>query len=125
MAATITPITAPQNPDVTGREIIVDGTVVLSGSYPVGGDILDLTQLGDLLRTSQLPTQVEVWEDPAAGTSANSPTFAQFVYCPGTTLANGKLAIAVAGTQLTAETYATVFPNGLPTLRVRVWAPSY
>lgn len=125
MAATITPITAPQNPDVTGREIIVDGTVVLSGNYPVGGDIFDLTELGDLLKTSQLATQVEVWEDPAAGTSANSPTFAQFVYCPGTTLANGKLAIALLGVQSIAQTYAAAFPNGLPTLRVRVWAPSY
>lgn len=125
MAATITPITAPYNPDVTGREIIAYGTVVLSGSYPVGGDILDLTQLGDLLKTSQLPNEVYVWEDPAAGTSATSPTFAQFVYCPGTTLANGKLAIALLGVQSTAQTYALAFPNGLPTLRVCVWAPAY
>lgn len=119
---TITPITAPQNPDTTGREIIVDGTAVLSGDYVANGDTLNLTQLGDLLKTSQLPTKVEVWEDPAAGTL---PSFAQFVFCPGTTLANGVLAIALIGVEATAEAYATLFPDGLPTLRVRVWAPSY
>jgi len=127
MATTITPIIAPQNPDVTNRQIIVDGTVVLSGNYGVGGstgDVLNLTQLGDLLKTSQLPTKVEVWEAPAAGTA---PTFAQFVFSPGTTLANGLLSIAeVAGTIPAAATaYATIFAAGLPTLRVRVWAPSY
>ena len=90
----VTPITAPQNPDTTGREIIVDGTVALSGSYTVHGDTLNLQQFQDLAKSSQLPTKVEVWEDPAAGTS---PTFAQFVFCPGTTQLNGLLAIAAAG----------------------------
>lgn len=119
---TITPITAPQNPDTTGREIIIDGTVVLSGSYTVHGDTFNLQQLGDLLKSSQLPTKVNVWEDTAAGTS---PTFAQFVFCPGTTQLNGLLAIAIAGTELTAETYASAFSSGLPTLRVRAWFPAY
>ncbi|MGC1782806.1 MAG: hypothetical protein WA708_09825 [Acidobacteriaceae bacterium] len=122
MATSISPIIAPQNPDTTGREIIVDGTVTLSGSYVVHGDTLNLQQFGDLLKSSQLPTEVDVWEDPAAGTS---PTFAMFVFCPGTTQANGKLAIAIAGTELTAETYATAFPSGLPTLRIRAWFPAY
>jgi hypothetical protein len=122
MAATITPITAPQNPDTTGREIIADGTVVLSGSYTVHGDTLNLQQLQDLAKSSQLPTKVEVWEDPPAGTS---PTFAQFVFCPGTTQLNGLLAIALIGVELTAETYATAFPGGLPTLRIRAWFPCY
>ena len=119
----VTPITAPQNPDTTGREIIVDGTVALSGSYTIHGDTLNLQQFQDLAKSSQLPTKVEVWEDPAAGTS---PTFAQFVFCPGTTQLNGLLAIAAAGgTELTAETYASAFPGGLPTLRIRAWFPAY
>lgn len=122
MAATITQILALQNPDTTERELIVDGTVALSGSYTVHGDTLNLQQLGDLLKSSQLPTKVEVWEDPAAGTS---PTFAQFVFCPGTTQLNGLLAIALTGTELTAETYAAAFPGGLPTLRIRAWFPAY
>jgi hypothetical protein len=122
MATKITPTIAPQNPDTTGREIIVDGIVVLSGSYTVHGDTLNLQQFGDLLKSSQLPIQVDVFEDPPAGTS---PTFAQFVFCPGTTQANGLLAIALAGTELTAETYASAFSAGLPTLRVRAWFPAY
>jgi hypothetical protein len=120
---TVSPIIAPQTPDVTEREVIVDGTAVLSGSYVVHGDTLNLQQLGDLLKSSQLPTKVEVWEDPVAGTS---PTFAQFVFCPGTTQTNGLLAIAAAGgTELTAETYASAFPGGLPTLRIRAWFAMY
>lgn len=122
MAATITAIIAPQNPDTTGREIIVDGTVVLSGSYVTHGDAFNLQQLGDFLKSSQLPTRVTVWEDPAAGTS---PTFAQFVFCPGTTQANGLLAIGIDGSEATAEAYSTLFSGGLPTLRVRAWFPSY
>ena len=48
MAATITPITAPQNPDVTEREALVDGTIALTGNYggaATHGDTLNLTQL--------------------------------------------------------------------------------
>lgn len=123
MATQITPIIAPHNPDVTEREIIVDGTIALSGSYTVHGDTLNLQQFGDLLKSSQLPTRVIIWEDPPAGTS---PTFAQFVFCPGTTQANGLLAIAAAGgTELTAETYASAFPSGVPTLRINAWFPAY
>ena len=123
---TITPLIQPQNPDTTDREVIADGTIALSGSYVVGGDTLNLQQLGDYAKSSQLPTKVEVWEDPPAGTAATSPTFVQLVYCPGTTQENGVLAMALAGTQLTAETYATAFADlSIPTLRVRAWFPSY
>ena len=123
MATKITPTIAPQNPDTTGREIIVDGTVALTANYGTStshGDPLDLTQLGDLLKSSQLPTKVEVWEDPAAGTA---PTGYMFIFCPGTTQSNGLLAIAIDGTELTHETYATAFPSGLPTLSIRAWFP--
>lgn len=122
MATLITPVIAPQNPDVTERQLIVDGTVTLSGSYTPHGDTLHLTQFGDLLKSDQLPLRVQIWEAPAAGTS---PTFAQFVFCPGTTQANGLLAIALIGVELTAETYASAFPSGLPTLRIRAWFPAY
>jgi hypothetical protein len=123
---TITPITAPQNPDVTEREIIVDGTVAPTGNYGganTHGDTLDLTQFRDLLKSSQLPTKVEVWEDPPAGTA---PSFAQFVFCPGTTQANGVLSIALAGTELTEnQTYATYPTVAAAVLRIRAWFPAY
>lgn len=124
MAATITPITAPQNPDQTSREIIVDGTIALTGNYGganTHGDTLDLTQFGDLLKSSQLPSKVEVWEGPASGTA---PTFYQFVFCPGTTQKNGVLSI---GSNLTEYTEASAYSAGLlaASLRIRAWFPSY
>lgn len=124
MAATITPITAPQNPDATGRQIIVDGTVVLTGNYGSAsshGDTLNLQQLQDLVKSSQLPTKVEVWEDPPAGTA---PTFYQFVFCPGTTQLNGVLSI---GSNLVEYTQASAYSAGLlaAVLRIRAWFPSY
>ncbi len=124
MAATITQVTAPQNPDVTGRQIIADGTLVLTGTYggaATHGDTLNLQQLSDTLKSSQLPTKVEVWEDPPAGTA---PSFAQFVFCPGTLQTNGVLSIALIGVELVE---AAAYPASLlaAVLRVRVWAPSY
>ena len=117
----VTPITAPQNPDTTGREIIVDGTVALSGSYTVHGDTLNLQQFQDLAKSSQLPTKVEVWEDPTAGAL---PTFYQFVFCPGTTQKNGVLSI---GSNLTEYTEASSYSAALlaAVLRIRAWFPCY
>jgi hypothetical protein len=124
MAATITQITAPQNPDTTAREIIVDGTVVLTANYggaSTHGDTLNLQQLQDLAKSSQLPTNVQVWEDPPAGTA---PTFYQFVFCPGTTQLNGVLSI---GSNLVEYTEASAYSAGLlaAVLRIRAWFPAY
>lgn len=122
MAATITATIAPQNPDTTGREAIFDGTIALTGNYggaSTHGDTLDLTPLYPL--SSQLPTKVEVWEDPAAGTA---PTGYMFIFCPGTTQKNGVLNI---GNNLTEYTQASAYSAGLlaAALRVRAWFPSY
>lgn len=124
MATKITPIIAPNVPDISGREIVLDGTVALTGNYggaSTHGDTLDLTQFGDLLKSSQLPTKVEVFEDPASGTA---PTFYQFVFCPGTTQANGVLSI---GSNLTEYTQASAYSAGLlaAALRIRAWFPAY
>lgn len=131
MAATITPITAPQNPDVTEREALVDGTIALTGNYggaATHGDTLNLTQLQDLAKSSQLPTFVEIWEDPPAGTV---PTGYTFTFCPGTTQANGVLNIlgtgAVAGGVGQEYTQASAYSPALlaAVLRIRAWFPSY
>lgn len=124
MAVTITPTIAPQNPDTTGREIIVDGTLALTGNYggaSTHGDTVDLTQFGDLLKSSQLPIEVDIWEDPPAGTA---PTFYQFVFCPGTTQKNGVVSI---GSNLTEYTQASAYSAGLlaATLRIRAYFPAY
>lgn len=124
MAAKITPIVAPQNPDTTGREIIVDGTIALTGTYggsSTHGDTLDLTQFGDLLKSSQLPTEVDIWEDPSAGTA---PSFYQFTYCPGTTQKNGVVSI---GSNLVEYTEASSYSSALlgAVIRIRAWFPAY
>ena len=124
MAAKITAVVAPQNPDVTEREILVYGSIALTGNYggaSTHGDTLDLTQLGDLLKSSQLPTQVEIWEAPSAGTA---PTFYQFVFCPGTTQKNGVLSI---GSNLTEYTEASAYSAALlgAVINFCAWFPAY
>jgi hypothetical protein len=121
---TITPIIAPQNPDTTGRQIIVDGTVALTTNYGTGsshGDTVNLQQFGDLLKSSQLPLRVVIWEDPPAGTA---PTFYQFVFCPGTSQTNGVVSI---GSNLTEYTQGSAYSAGLlaAVLRIRAWFPAY
>lgn len=121
---TITPLAVLSNPDVTERQVIAEGTIALTANYggaSTHGDTCDLTQLGDALKTSQLSTKVEIWEDPVAGTA---PTFYQFVFCPGTTLKNGVVSI---GSNLTEYTEASAYSAGLlaAVLRIRVYAPAY
>jgi hypothetical protein len=131
MSATITPITAPQNPDITGREIIVDGILALTGNYGGGathGDTVNLQQFQDLAKSSQLPTKVEIWEAPAAGTV---PTGFDFVYCPGNTQLNGVVSIlgtgAAAGGPAQEYAQGTAYSAALlaSVLRIRAWFPSY
>ena len=131
MAATITQITAPQNPDVTERESIVDGTIALTGNYGganTHGDTLNLQQLQALAQSSQLPTKVEIWEAPPAGTA---PTGFEFVFCPGTTQLNGILCVlgtgAAAGGPAQEYTEASAYSAALlaAVLRIRAWFPAY
>lgn len=121
---TITPLPVLSNPDTTARQVIAEGTIALTGNYggaSTHGDTCDLTQLGDALKTSNLPTLVEVWEDPPAGTA---PSFYQFVFCPGTTLSNGVVSI---GSNLVEYTEASSYSSPLlaAVLRIRVYAPLY
>ena len=125
MAATITPTTAPNNPDTTGREIIVDGTIALTGNYggaATHGDTLNLTQLQDLAKSSQFPTQVEIWEAPPAGTA---PTGYIWTFCPGTTQLNGTLNI-MSGVA-TEYTQASAYSAALlaVVLKIRAYFPCY
>jgi hypothetical protein len=131
MAATITPLPVLSNPDTTGRQVIAEGTIALTGNYGGAashGDTLNLTQLGDALKTSNLPTLVEVWEAPASG---SVPTGFTFTFCPGTTLANGVLNILGTGTAAGGPaqeyTQASAYSAALlaAVLRIRVYAPAY
>ena len=125
MSAKITPIIAPYNlPDTTARQIIAYGTIALTANYggaATHGDTLDLTQLGDLLKTSQPPVEVEIWEAPPAGTA---PTFYNFVFCPGTTQNNGVISM---GLNCTEYTQGSAYSAALlaATIIIAVWAPAY
>lgn len=93
-----------QVPDTTQKEIIVDGTITLTGNYGTAashGDPLDFTKpASEFSIGGQAPTRVEIFERPVAGVA---PTFYQYVYCPGPTLAaptqaGGVLSIGATGT---------------------------
>lgn len=125
-----------QVPDTTQKEIIVDGTITLSGNYGAAsghGDPLDFTAPAyEFSIGGQAPTRVEVFERPVAGVA---PTGYSYVYCPGPNLAaptqaGGKLAImgtgaasGQGGTELTnASAYSSFTPslNGI-VLGFRAW----
>ena len=122
----------PNSIDVTQQEFIADGSLTLSGNYGTGsshGDTVNLSQLG--IASDQVPNRVEVFEQPAAGTAATGYVF---VFCPGTTQANGVLCIlgtgaaAGGGGQEITEgsAYSGFSPslNGL-VLRFRAWFPKF
>lgn len=127
---------ASNQPDTTQKEIIVDGTLTLSGNYggaATHGDVLDFTNIPSQFSIGgQAPTRVEVFERPQVGVA---PTGYNFIYCPGPTLAaptqaGGVLAImgtgaasGQGGTELTeGSAYSGFTPslNGL-ILGFRAW----
>lgn len=85
---------------------------VLSGNYTTGGDTCDLTNGGvnsavpvGIGGVSQLISVNIIGTGPAGSVQANG---GEYVFIPGTTLANGKVIIyATAGTQYSAGAYST------------------
>ena len=106
------------NVDNTQSQVLITGTITLTGNYVTNGDTLDLSGLG--APSSGLPTRVEIFEiTPAPGPAYGGI----YTYVPGTTQANGLLQLNVsAGTQTAASAY-----SGLATgfaLGFRAWFPS-
>jgi hypothetical protein len=111
-------ISNTQPVDSTLNEFIVYGTLAFSGTYTANGDVLDLAGFSQLPSNS-VPLRVEVYENVPAGTA---PTGYQFVFCPGTTQANGQLAIfSTEGTQFSGA-YGTTFAGGVA---FRAWFQSF
>lgn len=116
------------NPDTTERELIVDGTLTFSGNYPNFGDTMNLAF--DQVKTQSLPTKVEIYEMPAAGTA---PSGYVYVYAIGTTLANGKVVIMESADQTApgavplAQLPAEAYPAGITgaSVRFRAWFPAF
>lgn len=135
--------------DTTTKQTLVEGTLTFSGNYGTSGsngDPVDFT-LNNLVPPGALPqgtnignyppSRVEIYEAPQAGTA---PTFSQFVYCPGPTIAGptststagctpagGVVSIAQGGTQLTggaAYSSATTPLTGASAIvRFKAWFP--
>ncbi len=111
-------ITDTSQLDNTQNELLVEGTLTFTGSYPTNGDTLDLSQLG--IPSNSLPRRVEVFE----ATPAPGPAYgASFVFLPGTTQANGLLELFSGTTQIATDTYANIFGAVAATIVVkfRAW----
>jgi hypothetical protein len=88
--ATLVPI-GPQPVDTTQNSIIAKFQFKFSGTYSSTSNHGDLVSLvSAYLPVGQLPEQVDFFEAPPAGTA---PTGYSFYYCPGTTLANGRICV--------------------------------
>lgn len=118
IAVSISPVIS--NPDTTERELIVDGTIVLSGNYPANGDVLSFAGF-DQIKSQSVPNKVEVYEAPAAGTA---PTGYSYTYAPGETQALGQLVIMSAvATQFATGAYSGALTGA--TIKFRAWFPAF
>ena len=94
--------------------------ITLAGSYPgtAAGDTLDLS---GIVPSNSAPVYVDIQELPPAGTLASGVVWK---FAPGTTQANGVLAI---GSNLTEYTQASSYSAALTgaALRIRAWFPAY
>lgn len=104
MPATAALLTATTSPAITGTPfdsvdnmqsiMVVYFSVVLTGVYPTGGDILDLsgTPFGDAVKSLGPPLDVDLKSYASGGDSGFV-----YKYRPGTTSANGKLQVMTTG----------------------------
>ena len=85
------------------------GPITIAESYVTNGVTFDLTPLGAI--SNSLPLLVEITETAASGVV---PSGYNFVYVPGTTIANGVIvAYSTGGTQAAASTFASLGITGL------------
>jgi hypothetical protein len=86
--------------DTTQSTQIVRLALTLTGNYggsTTHGDTIDLgTVYG--IQSQSVPIRVFVYQQPAAGTAPGNTTG---IFCPGTTIHNGVISFANAGTELT------------------------
>ncbi len=116
--------------DSTQNELIVEGTLTLSGNYgdhsPANGDILDFTGF-DYIKSQEIPRRVEIFQAPQ---SPNAPVHYSFLYGWGTDQSDGVLIVIDTTTGLPL-TDAAAYPAALtntdtpPNVRFKAWFPSY
>ena len=95
---------SPLNIDGSGNNFTYAiATLTFTGSYVVGGDTLDFTQIEDKLQSTQI---IQAFVDSQNGSSG------YYVPVQGTAFNNWKLkAYTGGGTELTAVAYSTTFVN--------------
>jgi hypothetical protein len=100
-----------QNVDASGRNLVYAvGTLTFSGSYPTGGDTLDLTAVADKLSSSQV---VQIVADSLNGNGM------YYVAVLGSALNNHKLKVfSAGGTELTAGAYSGTVTGDTVQLRI-------
>ena len=110
--------------DATLNHYIVKGTIATSGSVPASGHGDPLSFVQSAMATSatpmpnvtSVPDWVEVYEAPAAGTSASGYFYN---FAPGTNLTNGKVQIfqsaasAAPLSEVQGTAWATLAPQNL------------
>ena len=98
--------------DTTEATQIVRGTLTFSGDYATHGDTLSFANVYGI-QSHTVPLRVFVYEAPPAGTS---PSGYIYIFCPGTTIANGALTIFTTGTASgdpLNELAAAAYPAGI------------
>lgn len=89
--------------DTTQATQIVRFPITLSGNYgttspsDTHGDTIDFGKVYGI-QSQSVPIRVFVYQQPASGTAPGNCTA---VFCPGTTIHNGVISFANAGTELT------------------------
>lgn len=110
----------PNGADVTEREQFYTGTITLSANYGGSATHGDTLSFGNSnILSNSVPVKVEIYESPAAGTA---PSFYSAVYQPGSTIANGAVNFALAGTEYTqGSAYSGVIATAV--WKFRAWFP--
>ena len=89
--------------DTTQSTQIVRLSLTLSGNYgatspsDTHGDTINFSTVYGI-QSNSVPIRVFVYQQPASGTAPGNCTA---VFCPGTTISNGVISFANAGTELT------------------------
>jgi hypothetical protein len=96
--------------DSSDRLTTIYGTLTPSGSYPAaagGGDALSFASL-DFIKSGSPPIRVYILEQPAAG---STPSGYSYVFCPGSSIANGKMVLMYGGGANSPNTEKTGNPT--------------
>jgi hypothetical protein len=105
-----------QNVDASGRNLVYAiGTLTFTGSYPTGGDTLDLTTVSEKLSSSQI---VQIVADSLNGNNM------YYVAVVGSALNNHKLKVfSAGGVELTAGAYSGTVTGD--TVQIRITARKF